>query len=98
MLLTRLLGRGVRTVAVTGPLTDAIVTGVESWGRPAAAGDRRRLVLLAVATPAGYAVGAALGAAAVRAGAHVGLVAAVVLALVAAVLARGAEERGVDIA
>ena len=54
MLLTRLLGRGVRTVAVTGPLTDAIVQGVDSWGRPPRRdGNRRRLVLLAVATPPG---------------------------------------------
>ena len=99
VLLTRLLGRGVRTVAVTGPLTDAIVQGVESWGRPSApGGNRRRLVLLAVATPAGYAAGAALGAVAVRSGAHIGLVAAVLLSLVAAVVARGVEVRGADIA
>jgi uncharacterized membrane protein YoaK (UPF0700 family) len=99
VLLTRLLGRGVRTVAVTGPLTDAIVQGVESWGRPPEPdGQRRRLVLLAVATPAGYAVGAALGAIAVRSGAHVGLVAAVLLVAVGAVLARGVEGRGADIA
>ncbi|MFN8167480.1 MAG: YoaK family protein [Candidatus Nanopelagicales bacterium] len=99
VMITRVLGRGVRTVAVTGPLTDAIVGGVEAWGRPKpSGGPRRRLLLLAVATPAGYAVGAALGALAVRAGAHVGLVAAVVLALVAAVIARGVEVRGADIA
>jgi uncharacterized membrane protein YoaK (UPF0700 family) len=99
VLLTRLLGRGVRTVAVTGPLTDAIVQGVESWGRPTApGGNRRRMVLLAVATPAGYAVGAALGAVAVRYGAHIGLVAAVLLSGVAAVVARGVELRGADIA
>jgi uncharacterized membrane protein YoaK (UPF0700 family) len=99
VLLTRLLGRGVRTVAVTGPLTDAIVQGVEAWGqRSAPGGNRRRLVLLAVATPAGYAVGAALGAVAVRYGAHIGLVAAVLLSGVAAVVARGVEVRGADIA
>jgi uncharacterized membrane protein YoaK (UPF0700 family) len=99
VMITRVLGRGVRTVAVTGPLTDAVVGGVEAWGRPKpAGGPRRRLLLLAVATPAGYAVGAALGAVAVRAGAHVGLVAAVALAVVAAVMARGVEGRGADIA
>jgi uncharacterized membrane protein YoaK (UPF0700 family) len=99
VLLTRLLGRGVRTVAVTGPLTDAIVHGVDSWGRPSAPdGNRRRLMLLAVATPVGYAAGAALGALAVRYGAHVGLAAAVLLSLVAALVARGIELRGADIA
>ncbi len=99
VLLTRLLGRGVRTVAVTGPLTDAIVAGVESWGRTTPPdGHRRHLVLLAVATPAGYAVGAALGAVAVRGGAHVALAAAVVLSVIAALLARGVELRGADIA
>ncbi len=99
VLLTRLLGRGVRTVAVTGPLTDAIVQGVDSWGRPSTPdGNRRRLVLLAVATPAGYAAGAALGALAVRSGAHVGLIAAVLLSVVAAIVARGVELRGADIA
>jgi uncharacterized membrane protein YoaK (UPF0700 family) len=99
VLLTRLLGRGVRTVAVTGPLTDAIVQGVESWGRPTApGGNRRRLVLLAVATPAGYAAGAALGALAVRYESHYGLVVAVLLSLAAAVVARSVEVRGADIA
>jgi hypothetical protein len=56
------------------------------------------MVLLAVATPAGYALGAALGAVTVRAGAHFGLVAAVLLAFVAAAVARGVEGRGADIA
>ena len=98
VLLTRLLGRGVRTVAVTGPLTDAIVAGVESWGRESPDHEgRRHLVLLAVATPAGYAVGAALGALTIRGGAHAALAAAILLSVIAALLARGVESRGADI-
>lgn len=100
VLLTRLLGRGVRTVAVTGPLTDALVGAVESAGTPMAQRDpaRRGLLRIALATPAGYALGALLGALVVRAGLHLGLGVAVVLALVAAALARRVERHGLDLA
>jgi uncharacterized membrane protein YoaK (UPF0700 family) len=100
VLLTRLLGRGVRTVAVTGPLTDAIVGSVEAAGTPRAERDpaRRGLMRIAIATPAGYALGAALGALVVRTGLHLGLAVGVVLALVAAVLARRVERHGLDLA
>ncbi|HET7901933.1 MAG TPA: YoaK family protein [Candidatus Nanopelagicales bacterium] len=100
VLLTRLLGRGVRTVAVTGPLTDALVGAVESAGTPMAQRDpaRRGLLRIAVATPAGYALGALLGALVVRNGLHLGLAVAVLLAIVAAVLARRVEHLGLDLA
>lgn len=100
VLLTRLLGRGVRTVAVTGPLTDALVGAVETAGTPMAERDpaRRGLMRIAIATPAGYALGAALGALVVRTGLHLGLVVAVLLATAAAVLARRVERHGLDLA
>lgn len=99
VLLTRLLGRGVRTVAVTGPLTDAIVGAVETAGSGARRDPARRGILrIAIATPAGYAAGAALGALVVRTGLHMGLVVAVLLAVAAAVLARQVEKHGLDLA
>ena len=100
ILVTRLLGRGVRTVAVTGSLTDALVATVDAASDPAARRDpaRRQLLLLAAATPAGYALGAAAGAVAVRSGVRVALVLAVVLAIVSAVLVRRADRSGLDLA
>ena len=100
VLLTRLLGRGVRTVAVTGPLTDALVGAVEDAGTPRARRDpaRRGMLRIAIATPLGYALGALLGAVVVRTGLHLSIVVAAVLAVAAAVLARRAENRGLDVA
>jgi uncharacterized membrane protein YoaK (UPF0700 family) len=100
ILVTRLLGRGVRTVAVTGSLTDALVATVDTVSDQAVRRDsaRRQLLLLAAATPAGYALGAAAGAVAVRSGLHLALILAVVLAVVAAFLVRRADRRGLDLA
>jgi uncharacterized membrane protein YoaK (UPF0700 family) len=100
ILVTRLLGRGVRTVAVTGSLTDALVATVDTVSDEAVRRDsaRRQLLLLAAATPAGYALGAAAGAVVVRSGVHLALVLALALAVVAAVLVRRADRRGLDLA
>jgi len=97
---TRLLGRGVRTVAVTGSLTDALVGSVEAAADPQRRRDpaRRQVLLLAAATPAGYALGAAAGALAVRAGVHLALVLALALTVIAAVLVHRADSSGIDLA
>jgi uncharacterized membrane protein YoaK (UPF0700 family) len=100
ILVTRLLGRGVRTVAVTGSLTDALVASVDSVSDPEARRDpaRRQLLLLAAATPVGYALGAAAGALAVRSGLHLALVLAVALALASTVVVHRADRSGLDLA
>jgi uncharacterized membrane protein YoaK (UPF0700 family) len=100
ILVTRLLGRGVRTVAVTGSLTDALVGSVEAAADPERRRDpaRRQILRLAAATPAGYALGAAAGALAVRAGVHLALAVALALAVVAAALVHRADSDGIDLA
>jgi len=100
VLLTRLLGRGVRTVAVTGPLTDALVGAVEDAGTPRAQRDpaRRGILRIAIATPLGYALGALVGAIAVHTGLHISILVAAVMAVAAAVIARRAEKLGLDVA
>jgi len=100
ILVTRLLGRGVRTVAVTGSLTDALVGSVEASADPVQRRDpvRRQVLLLAAATPAGYAAGAAAGALAIHAGVHLALVVALALAAVAALLVHRADRQGLDVA
>ena len=100
ILITRLLGSGIRTVAATGPLTDTLVNSVEAVADPEQRRDptRRRLLMLAGATPGGYAVGAALAALAARTGLHISLLLASVLAAVAAVVLTRVERDGLDVA
>jgi uncharacterized membrane protein YoaK (UPF0700 family) len=98
MLVTRVLGGGIRTVAVTGSLTDALVSSVDAVAERRPDPVRRRALLLAGATPAGYALGAAVAALIARTGLHLSVLAALLLAAASAVVLRAADRRGLDLA